>query len=225
MRSDTTPLGNMLDRLLESAEKISRIVVWIGGGLLIFAACMTTVDVILRKAISWSFGGADEIAGYIFAISTSFAFAFATLHRAHVRIDALYIRLPRPVRILLDVFGFLMLGGFLMLMAERAFSVWWNSFENSSVSITPLVTPLAFPQGFWFAGMVFFFIVFVLMLLRLLSAVFARDWERIAALVGPRGVEEEVKEEREHARHEIEREHALAERERERARSHGKKGD
>jgi TRAP-type C4-dicarboxylate transport system permease small subunit len=215
----------MLDRLLQVAEKASRLVVWLGGGLLIFAAFMTTVDVILRKAINWSFGGADEIAGYIFAISTSFAFAFATLHRAHVRIDALYMRLPRPVRIFLDVVGFLLLGGFLLLMAERAYSVWWNSFENSSVSITPLVTPLALPQGFWFAGMVFFFIVFVLLLLRIISATFSRDWDRIATLVGPRGIEEEVEEEREHARHEIEREHALAERERERAQMHGQEGD
>ena len=198
----------MLDRLLEKAETASRVAVWIGGALLIFAAFMTTLEVILRKFASFSFGGADEIAGYIFAISTSFAFAFATLHRAHVRIDALYIRLPRAFRLTLDIVGFLLLGGFLLLMAERAYDVWWNSFENSSVSITPLVTPLAFPQGFWFAGMVFFFFVFALMLLRIISAAFNRDWNRIAALVGPRGIEEEVEEEREHALTEIEREHA-----------------
>ena len=201
----------MLDRLLEQAEKISRIIVWIGGGMLIFAAVMTTLEVILRKFANFSFGGADEIAGYIFAISTSFAFAFATLHRAHVRIDALYIRLPQPIRLFLDVFGFLLLGGFLLLMAERSYNVWWNSFEYSSVSITPLVTPLALPQGFWFAGMVFFFIVFALMLLRIISAAFTRDWNRIAALVGPRGIEEEVEEERKHAMAELEREHARME--------------
>ncbi len=201
----------MLDRLLVVAEKMSRIVVWIGGGLLIFAAFMTTLEVLLRKFANWSFGGADEIAGYIFAISTSFAFAFATLHRAHVRIDALYLRLPQVVRLILDIVGFLLLGGFLLLMAERSYDVWWNSFENSSVSITPLVTPLALPQGFWFAGMVFFFFVFVVMLLRIISAAFSRDWNRIAALVGPRGVEEEVEEEREHALAEIKREQALKE--------------
>ena len=199
----------MLDRLLEQAEKVSQIIVWIGGGLLSFAAIMTTLEVLLRKFANFSFGGADEIAGYIFAISTSFAFAFATLHRAHVRIDALYMRLPQPVRLFLDVVGFLLLGGFLLLMAERAYNVWWNSFENSSVSITPLVTPLALPQGFWFAGMVFFFIVFALMLLRIITAAFSRDWNRIAALVGPRGIEEEVEEEREHAMAELKREQSL----------------
>ncbi len=198
----------MLDRILEKAETASRVAVWIGGALLVFAAFMTTLEVLLRKFANFSFGGADEIAGYIFAISTSFAFAFATLHRAHVRIDALYIRLPRAIRLILDILGFLLLGGFLLLMAERAHDVWWNSFENSSVSITPLVTHLAWPQGFWFAGMVFFFIIFALMLLRIISAAFNRDWNRIAQMVGPRGIEEEVEEEREHALAEIEREHA-----------------
>lgn len=199
----------MLDRLLLTAGKLSQVVVWLGGGLLIFAAFMTTAEVILRKFFNWSFGGADEIAGYIFAISTSFAYAFATLHRAHVRIDALYIRLPRMFRLVLDVFGFLLLGGFLLLMTERAFSVWWGSFENSSVSITPLVTPLALPQGLWFFGMVFFMLVFLLMLVRIISSMFSRDWDRIAILVGPRGVEEEVEEERANARAELARQHAL----------------
>lgn len=179
--------------------------------MLIFAAVMTTIDVFLRKIFSWSFSGADEIAGYMFAISTAFAFAFATLHRAHVRIDALYIRVPARVRTVLDVLGFLMLGGFLAVIAERAFDVWWNSFVNESISITPLVTKLAWPQGFWFAGMVFFMIVFFLILARIGVALFERDWLRIAQLVGPRGVEEEVAEEREHALAELARERAATE--------------
>ena len=201
----------MLDRLLLKAEKTAQIAVWIGGGLLIFAAVLTTIDVLLRKLFNWSFGGADEIAGYMFAISTAFAFAYATLHRAHVRIDALYIRVPARLRTALDVLGFLMLGGFLGVMAERAFDVWWNSVLNSSVSITPLVTKLAWPQGFWFAGILFFVLVFCLMMARIVTALFARDWLRIAQLVGPRGVEEEVKEERDHALAELARERAIIE--------------
>ncbi len=198
----------MLDRLLQVAEKTSQVVVWLGGGMLIFAAVLTTIDVLLRKVFNWSFGGADEIAGYLFAISTAFAFAFATIHRAHVRIDALYIQMPKQIRLVLDILGFLLLGGFLALMTKHAHSVWWGSFENSSVSITPLVTPLALPQGFWFAGMVFFFLVFTVMLLRLITALFAGDWARISAMIGPRGLDEEVKEERESALAEIAREQA-----------------
>ena len=104
------------------------------------------------------------------------AFAFATLHRTHVRIDALYLQLPKILRPFLDILGFLLLGGFLAIVTERAFAVWLNSYESDSVSITPLVTPLAIPQGFWLIGLVFFMIVFTLILLRLIVALFQRDW-------------------------------------------------
>lgn len=209
-------VSNLLDAVLRGAEKSSQFIVWIGGGLLIFAALLTTAEVLLRKFLNFSFGGADEIAGYIFAISTAFAFAFATLHRAHVRIDALYIRLPRPAQLLLDVVGFLLLSGFLLVMTIQAYSVWWGSVENDSVSITPLVTPLAVPQGFWFAGMVFCMFVLAFMLLRIICAIISWDWSRISTLVSPRGIAEEV---------EAERENALAELKREQERLSGKKGD
>lgn len=199
----------MLDRLLEYASVASRIAVWIGGSLLLFAACLTTVDVFLRKIFNWSFGGADEIAGYMFAIATAFAFAFALLQRANVRIDALYIVLPKPVRLVFDILGFLLLASFIALIAERSFNVWWNSYVNSSVSITPLVTPLALPQGFWFAGMVFCVLIIILMLVRLFVAAVQGDWLRVSELIGARSLEEEIEEERAHAEAEIAREHAL----------------
>ena len=186
----------MLDSILQRVTKLSQLAVWLGGALLIFAALMTTVDVVLRKVVNWSFGGADEIAGYMFAISTAFAMSYALLQRSHVRIDALYTILPPRVRTVLDVLAFLMLASFLVLITERAFAVWWGSYESSSVSITPLVTPLAIPQGFWLAGFVFVMLVIALMTVRIAVAVFQRDWVRIAQLVGARGLDEEVEEER-----------------------------
>ena len=199
----------MLDSLLQRANRLSQVAVWIGGALLIFAALMTTVDVILRKLFNWSFGGADEIAGYMFAISTALAMSYALLQRTHVRIDALYTVLPPRIRTVLDILAFLMLAGFLGLITERAYAVFIGSYESSSVSITPLVTPLAVPQAFWFAGFVFVTIVVVLITLRIVVAVFQRDWVRIAQLIGARGLDEEVEEEKRAAQQEIEREHEL----------------
>jgi TRAP-type C4-dicarboxylate transport system permease small subunit len=186
----------MLDSILQRVSKLSQVMVWIGGALLIFAALMTTIDVFARKFFGWTFGGADEIAGYMFAISTAFAMSMALLHRTHVRIDALYLVLPARVRTVLDIVAFVMMASFLAFIAERAFSVWWNSYESSSVSITPLVTPLALPQGFWFAGFAFAMLVVLLMTLRIIVAVYQRDWRRISQLVGARGLNEEVEDER-----------------------------
>jgi TRAP-type C4-dicarboxylate transport system permease small subunit len=206
----------MLDNILRRVSRLSQVAVWIGGALLIFAALMTTVDVVLRKVLNWSFGGADEIAGYMFAISTALAMSFALLQRTHVRIDALYTILPPRVRTTLDILAFVMLASFLGLITERAFAVWWGSYESSSVSVTPLVTPLAVPQGFWFAGFVFVMMVIALLALRIVIAVVQRDWVRIAQLVGARGLDEEVEEERRAAQHELQREHELLARREER---------
>lgn len=200
----------MLDSILQRVGKLSQVMVWIGGALLIFAAFMTTIDVIARKLFGWTFGGADEIAGYMFAISTGFAMAFALLQRTHVRIDALYLVLPARVRTVLDIFAFLMMASFLGFITERAYSVWINSYESSSVSVTPMVTPLAIPQGFWFAGFAFAMVVVVLLASRIFVALLQRDWIRISQLVGARGLNEEVEEERLAAQLELQRERALA---------------
>ena len=75
----------MLDKLLDGATFASRIAVWLGGAMLLFAALLTTAEVFLRKFFSFSFGGADEISGYMFAISTTFAYAYTSLKHIDLR--------------------------------------------------------------------------------------------------------------------------------------------
>ncbi len=170
--------------------------------MLIFAACMVTVDVLVRKAFSISMGGADEVTGYIFAISTAWALSYALLGRANVRIDALYQLLPRPLGAVLDILGLLVLGGFMALVTLAAYSVFYGSlgwpFGESdfwSVSITPLLTPLALPQGLWLLGLLLFMVTLVLVLLRAVLALLRGDLATVARLAGPRSHQEEVEEE------------------------------
>ncbi len=170
--------------------------------MLIFAACMVTVDVLVRKAFSMSMGGADEVTGYIFAISTAWALSYALLGRANVRIDAFYQLLPRRLGAVLDSLGLLVLGGFMTLVTLAAYTVFYGSlgwpFGESdfwSVSITPLLTPLALPQGLWFLGLVLFMVTLVLVLLRAVLALARGDLATVARLAGPRSHQEEVEEE------------------------------
>ena len=197
----------MLDKGVTLARFASRVAVWLGGAMLVFAAFLTTAEVFARKVFNFSFGGADEISGYLFAVSTAFAFAFCMLERAHVRIDALYMVLPTGIRRVLDMLGFLLLGGFMTLMTMRGFTMWYGSWENESVSITPLVTPLDIPQGFWLAGLIFFLLVFVIVLLRLIQAVAQRDWRTYSRLIGARTLDEEVEAETQQAAAGLQTEH------------------
>lgn len=192
----------MLDRLLQMMEKISKISVWIAGGFLIFAAVMVTVDVLARKIFSVSMGGADEITGYIFAAGTAWAFSLALLERSNVRIDALYQVLPRRVRALLDILGLLVLGGFMAILTKAAYSVFYGSLgwpfgetDFWSVSITPLLTPLAIPQGLWLLGLLMFMVTLLLVLLRSLQAFVTGDMAGVIRVAGPRTAQEEVEEE------------------------------
>jgi TRAP-type C4-dicarboxylate transport system permease small subunit len=192
----------MLDRLLEKTEDVSRVAVWIAGGALLLSACMVSVDVILRKLFSISMAGADEITGYVFAVGTTWAFTFTLLERGNVRIDALYQFLPRPVRAGLDIFSMLVLGWFMLLVTKAAYSVFYGSLgwpfgdtEFWSVSITPLLTPLAIPQGLWFIGLLLFMFAVSLVLVRSVVALAKGDFATVARVAGPRTQDEEVAEE------------------------------
>lgn len=185
----------MLSRLLPIAERASRVAVWAGGTLLIFSAAMVSVDVILRKLFSITLAGSDEISGYLFGISTAFAFSYALLHRANVRIDALYMHLPRRVRAALDLFGLLLLGLFIGILTWRALLLVQDSYAFWSKSITPLQTPLAIPQTFWVLGLVLFLITLVLVIAVTAIALFKGDLATVQKVAGARTVDEEIEEE------------------------------
>ena len=112
---------------------LARYAVWIGGMGMIFSAALVTVEVILRKFFDVSVGGADEVSGYIFAISTVWAMPFALLRRANVRIDALYALLPRGVRTALDFVAMAMLTAFIAVVFYHS----WNLFLSNVEACTP----------------------------------------------------------------------------------------
>lgn len=185
----------MLERLVVLAEKLSRIAVWVGGGLVIAAAGLVTVDVIARKLFNFSFAGADEISGYVFAISTAFAFSYCLLNRANVRIDSIYNLLPARLLGWLDLLGLVLLAVFAFMVTWRAALFTMDSYEFWSKSITPLQTPLAIPQSLWLAGLVLFCVVLLLLILATGHALVRGDLHAVQKLAGVRTRDEEMQQE------------------------------
>lgn len=168
---------------------------WFGGGLIVAAAVLVAVEVTIRKALNLSLGGADELSGYALAIGSAWAFGFTLLERAHVRIDSVYVLLPRPVCAVLDVLGLLAFGGFMGLVTWHAYGVLRQSMALGARSMSPIATPLVIPQTIWVVGLVAATAVALTLLLRAGAALLRGDSAGVQALIGSRTVTEELEEE------------------------------
>jgi TRAP-type C4-dicarboxylate transport system permease small subunit len=174
------------------AERVSRWAAWAGGAMLIAAALVVTAEVISRKGFGFAFSGSDEIASYLFAVGTAWSLAFVLIGRANVRIDALYMFLGARLRALLDILSLVMLGTFMLMLGDRALTMVAGSLESGARSNTPLRTLLGLPQTLWFAGLVLFLLVLLLVLLRAGAALLKGDLRSVNAVAGVQTQDEEV---------------------------------
>lgn len=184
-----------LGRVLRSAEALSLGAVWVGGALTIASVLLISFDVLARKFLGFTTGGADELSSYAFAISTSWSLAFAVLQRANVRVDVLYSHLPIRVSALLDWLALVGLAVFMVFLSWYAYDVVGESWAQQSRANTTMATPLWIPQGLWFMGLAWMCVVLTVMLLRASIALVTGDIVLLKSLCGVRSAQEEADEE------------------------------
>ena len=187
-----------MDRLIALSYRVARAGTWFGCALLIAASFLIGIDVVIRKLFNLSIGGADELSGYALGIASAWAFAYGLLERAHVRIDSLYVTLPRWVRATLDVFGLAIFVAVMALVTWRAFGVFSESVKLDAHSMSPIATPLIYPQALWVAGLIVFVLTGFLLLARILVAFVTGDAATVHRLAGSRSVTEEIELETQH---------------------------
>ena len=174
----------MEDSLLHTIRRLNRGIALLTGLLLMACAAIVLADIVLRQMGS-SFGGTDEISGYVMAIATSWGMAFTLLELGHVRIDILRGRAGSLGRALFDLFAMLMLTGTVTLIAYKCWPVVDRSLANASRANTPLETPLAWVQAPWFAGWVWFalmaWLTFIAAVLLVVKGRFSEAEEAIGA--------------------------------------------
>ena len=168
---------------------------WFGGALVLLAALLIGIDVLMRKFLNRSIGGADELAGYSLAIGTAWGLGAALLDRAHIRIDSLYVLFPQKLRLTLDALAITLLVGFFALIAWHGWGVVAQSWTSGSRSQSALETPTVIPQALWIAGLVAFVAIGVLLLAHALKVAMSGDLRGVAQLISTRSAEEEVEDE------------------------------
>jgi TRAP-type C4-dicarboxylate transport system permease small subunit len=181
-----------LDRMIAHSFTLARVSGWICGLLFTLSAALIGLDILLRQTIVVTIGGANELAGYALAVSSSWGCTVALVHRMHVRIDSVYTHMSARVRALLDIVGLASLIYFLALVTYYAYKVLEQSIESGTRSISALGAPLAIPQAVWLAGFIVFLFVSSIFLLRAVIAFAKGDLRRVRDLLGARSVQEEM---------------------------------
>jgi len=188
MQPDDTPSLRLINR-------IARASAWMGGIALMGSALMISIDLLLRRLLGFSMGGADEIAGYVLAIVSAWAFPIALLRRSHLRVDILYSRLSLKARVGLDLLALAGMALFVGTLLLHVGGVLWDSIAYRSISTTPLQVPQWIPQSLWFAGYLFFASTILVLGYNSLMQLRQRRWAAANALIGINSVEEEIEEE------------------------------
>lgn len=189
----TAVLANWLDRILGGLHVAARAALIIGGAAMLLSAFMITADVIMRRILGLSTWGADELSYYAMAISSSWAFAYAMLVKAHIRIDLITSRLDLRLRSVCNVIALLGMGLFALAACQAILHDVTRSWSRGTTSITALETPLWIPQGLWLAGFAFFALtVFVLLVRVIVALMLERDLEAAERHGGPVSIEDEL---------------------------------
>jgi TRAP-type C4-dicarboxylate transport system permease small subunit len=184
-----------MDQVMNGVRRFTHWGLWFGGGLILLAAVLIGIDVLMRKFLNRSIGGADELAGYALAIGTAWGLGAALIDRAHIRIDSLYVLFPRKLRVLLDLAALVLFVAFFALMTWHGFGVVSQSWTSGSRSQSALETPTVFPQTLWIVGLLGFVIVGILLLLHAVSMIARGDLAGAGRAIGTRSAEEEIEDE------------------------------
>ena len=152
-------------------QVIQRMLAWVFGAIFIGLSVVVTVETIARKLFKFSIQGADELGGYALAAGSVIAFSLALVGRNHIRVDVFHERFPARLQAML------------------------NALSYRSTAPTPWQTPLIWPQGVWYAGLVVFALVTVGYAARAVWLLARGEVDQVNREFPPKSAKEEVKEE------------------------------
>lgn len=172
-----------------------RVAAWVFGLTFVGLAFLVAVETIMRRVFVRSLQGVDELGGYALAVGAALAIAVALRTRAHIRIDVVHDRLPRPLRVLLNLIAYPALALAAIAVFVMAFYALKETIDFSSVAQTPWATPLKYPQGAWLAALAVFVLFAVVEAGKVIGLALAGRFRDIDRSYGPRGAKDELDEE------------------------------
>jgi TRAP-type C4-dicarboxylate transport system permease small subunit len=174
---------------------MQRCLAWIFGTIFVTLSVVVTVETLSRKLFNFSIQGADELGGYSLAFGSVIAFSLALVGRNHIRVDVFHGLFSVRVQAALNWLSIVLLAAFGLLMAWLCLGVLRDSATYQSTAQTPWATPLIYPQGLWYFGLVAFAVTGVVYALRATRLLAAGKLDVLNRDFHPKSTKEELKEE------------------------------
>lgn len=168
---------------------------WLFGLLLIGLSLFVTLETFMRKVFGMSLQGADELGGYVLAISGAFAFTITLIERGHIRIDLVYSQTSPKTQAVLSWFASLSLAIFGLFVARYIWIVIRDTMAYGSTAPTAWSTPLIYPQSVWYAAMLIFTIASLVAFARASMLLFGGRFDELNTEFHPKTAQEELAEE------------------------------
>ncbi len=176
-------------------DRIETLLATVFGGIFLALSVVVAVETISRKLFNVSVQGADELGGYALAVGSTIAFSLALMGRNHIRVDVFHERFPRGVQAALNWLSIVSLAAFGAFIAWVAFKVIGDTLQYGSTAQTPWATPLIWPQGVWYAGLVVFALVAAGYAVRATLLLATHRLDTLNHDFHPKSAKEELKEE------------------------------
>ena len=180
---------------MEKRKTIAFLTSCVFGYLCLGLSIFISVEVVMRKLFGKSLQGADELGGYVLAITSTLAFCVALIGNNHIRIDLFHYRFPPKMQALLNWVAKLSTLFIAFLLAFSAVHVLQETIGYGSTAPTPWATPLKYPQIPWTIGLVMFFLLSCYYLVSATWMLLSGRWDELRVLFQPKGSADEVKEE------------------------------
>jgi TRAP-type C4-dicarboxylate transport system permease small subunit len=176
-------------------KRIETALAWIFGTIFLVLSFIVTIETISRKVFNFSIQGADELGGYSLAIGSTIAFSLALVGRNHIRVDVFHEMFSRRTKAALNWLSIIGLAAGAVLFVVVSLRVLRESLEYGSTAQTPWATPLIYPQGLWYLGLIFFMLVAVGFAARATLLLFKGRLDELNVEFHPKSAKEELKEE------------------------------
>lgn len=176
-------------------NRSARIASWVFGVLMLALSVLVTLEALLRKLLQFSFGGVDELSGYVVAICAPLAFAVALIDQAHIRINLLYMKLSLRTRAILDGLSALSLLLLALFLGYFTVTTVQETSDYASLAQTPWATPLIYPQSLWALAMAFFALTAFVLGVKAACLMWSKRWQVLNKSFGPGSVQEELESE------------------------------